>query len=1109
MIKRLKGFLRRRSNPEPSVSDDDVSGDVDMGDASSSSSEESDYGSLEEEEEEKQEEKQENVSEEKDDDELCLQEYLDYADDELSKTPGRVYKMMVDFIEPDNILSQFRSSGELHYMDVRQMQEMCDKREKSRKLLNKVKKAGPEAYTKLKEYLRGNDQPLLAEFLESNERREGTCNVRKILAEHKLPQVVADERTLAGLRQAMIQYYRRMEGGISICPLVEQNDDPFEDVYVAPHMSQLEMRFPLSEPVKHHVESVRGLLFKDNGTPYIDVYCMAKAGVGKTVFCKRLCMLWCQAHRPLGSLTRVFPPDDVACMKYFDFVFLISMTEFSKTFYDLEAFIIAFIFEKLPSKWWEREVIDRAMDHMRCLVLLDGFDEWVHPEKCNYRHHRSEDIPHRRRRLKMTILTTLRPWRFDAIRLTSSMYDNIIYIHEMNDRTLEHLASKAVTYLNKLAPENVKKSLVGFSTANLGNVRALPYIYSQFLCLWYENKPVGGSKCEVYTAVVETTFNRGIQKYKSTTVVEGKSEVPADWNVPEGIKRISGCSPYHGLLIKLGRLAFYMLYSTENDQKFMFEVDDCKGYLTFDEIDFFVKVGFLTRRKGYGIISRRVSNVHFQHKTVQDYLAALYLQTCVTVPEDDRNKAYREKRDKRGPLVVVADLFKTLEGVLSMTDILIFVSGLNSNAFVHLDEIITNGINADKNVVKYRSGVSWVDDRPERGVIVDYQQTAIDCVQEMERNGQPIYPLPLLDVFVNRKCRSEQYTAALKALVQHSSTNVKSLSVRGLSSTEEVTEVFEKFDISKFCSLEKLELCSAARLEDVEKLLEQSSSTLRALYLRLTRTTTVWPPGEGDGTIVLSETVGRAIFSLPCLQALYLDSVITAHDKIMAVFDFLNSRVNLVEIGLEQIQCTDHKTSCNGLVLDLSHHEQIRKAHLINAPLSQLRINKGNLETCFIGRLRPEVTTSWLSDVAASERLTRLVCWDLPVEALPVLLRTIPSLLQLEYLTVGCIDLGNSVVQMSSAMLCLIGIQFRSVSMTTHALRSILKEVDKPAHPFAVGFCGCKVTPKDEYDMIKSAIRRMDTFTVVQDGDDRFGQNQFCLNKEGKRVYIGLNPDVS
>jgi hypothetical protein len=148
----------------------------------------------------------------------------------------------------------------------------------------------------------------------------------------------------------------------------------------------------------------------------------------------------------------------------------------------------------------------------KCLIILDGLDEWAHPGDCS----RKPEVPHNNHPDTCTVLTTTRDWKIETIGLSTNHIDRRVEISMLDDETRNQLEKNAIGILNKRNLNLVRKNIKDFDkvvkAVQIGDNIYIPYILLQLMCLFFGGLPIGKSKCEIYSNITELTLKRGLNK---------------------------------------------------------------------------------------------------------------------------------------------------------------------------------------------------------------------------------------------------------------------------------------------------------------------------------------------------------------------------------------------------------------------------------------------------------------------------------------------------------------------------------------------------------------------------------------------------------------------
>lgn len=872
---------------------------------------------------------------------------------------------------------------------------------------------------------------------------------------------------ISDLRNALIELYRENQSKIPLFTFAEHMVVPLEDLYVMPQMEAIDLYRHSFSHSKTPVADYQQLLLH-KGIHYNNLYLTANAGVGKTAFCQRICMAWCQAHNEMPLLAEMFKDEEISTMKTYDFLFLLPLRDVDRSLCHLDEMIETTIVKYLPSKYNNRRLLENILDEKSCLVILDGLDEWKHPPSCT-KQNTELDIPHRKSRKNWTIVTTTRPWKLDLLRLPCNQIGRHVELNELKEKSSHELVSKAINLLNKGLDKSGKKIEDFFRTAsskNLKEISSVPYIYLQCVGLWYDNWEIGRSKCEIYTNVMEITLFRGTGKIKQA--LPQTHEISSE--IPICIEGKEQCKNHWKLLLKLGKLAFDALFGNENRQILVMDGKFAAKYLEHD-LDYCLKLGLMSQNKVYGPVSKTISNVSFQHKTLHEYLAALYMVS------DEKSQAS------------IVEACSTLAYLLETSNVFIFLSGFNAAAYTHISRQLMGIVNKSEYTQRYRSRFENFAETCEYEALFKYQTLQVNCVQEMELND-PDFPHlpPLEDVIINKSSNRREYLSYLQKLTKGTSGNIKSLSVRDSKDTNNVTDILNRLDLQHFHSLEKLELHAVTRQPELERLLGQSVNSLKCLAIRNINSRYL------DDTYIeemkiLSNTCLENVLSMPQLQSVCLECLKLSHDQLEKVTKLLKSRPTMTQIGLENIVCSDHEVPC--IVLDLCKHDDLQLLILQKVLVSQLTVNTNHLEDCWIGRLDSRTIRSCLTCLPDAQSLRILYIRGLCYTDVPTLIETIPKLLQLKEIYIHDADLRNNIIVMETDMKRLEYFELLRVSMTSSDVQALADTVSRQTKSIIVMLWQCKITPKAKFELVKKDIGCSDRFVVTFNGKSTDGYLAF------------------
>ncbi|XP_060553401.1 uncharacterized protein LOC132714523 [Ruditapes philippinarum] len=370
--------------------------------------------------------------------------------------------------------------------------------EKNEAIFRKVMSKGARGYKDFKERLKKTWQTELLQLIVCAENGQ---NTREIEDRLKKIAVLSPEyiKHRGELKEDLMRFYKWSHSKVLLSPLIEENDTPLASFYIRPELN---------------VNTLQDM-FKTEGVANREIYLKADAGLGKTTFSKYLATSWYQAHCP-DEDAQYFEMKDMDCMRDFDFVFLVLLRD-SNTSCSVDELIFKLIISKLAnSTSFTEEFIEKLLSREKCLVILDGLDEWTHPNTQCERGPRS--IPHRNVREKCTIITTTRPWKLGDLNLSSNELGKTVELTKLSHDSAGTLVTRTLLRL-KSPPHNMSIEIDDTSlvkeifNSRVAHLAYVPLLLMYMICLSCEGFNIGKSKCELYVKIVELLLLRTTQKY--------------------------------------------------------------------------------------------------------------------------------------------------------------------------------------------------------------------------------------------------------------------------------------------------------------------------------------------------------------------------------------------------------------------------------------------------------------------------------------------------------------------------------------------------------------------------------------------------------------------
>lgn len=169
---------------------------------------------------------------------------------------------------------------------------------------------------------------------------------------------------MAELRQDLIEFYRQEVSQVTFVPLAPENKVPISKLYVKPKVVEIDSntkserksifvpfigRLDEFQSTDDKIISTYKEVFLENDVLKRNIYLQGEPGTGKSTFCSRLILDWCNAI-PDGPSSDSFYSgffSDIDILSRFAFLFFISLRE-ATTLCSVEEMITSAIIEILP-----------------------------------------------------------------------------------------------------------------------------------------------------------------------------------------------------------------------------------------------------------------------------------------------------------------------------------------------------------------------------------------------------------------------------------------------------------------------------------------------------------------------------------------------------------------------------------------------------------------------------------------------------------------------------------------------------------------------------------------------------------------------------------------
>ncbi|XP_060573810.1 uncharacterized protein LOC132731615 [Ruditapes philippinarum] len=682
------------------------------------------------------------------------------------------------YLHPDPIID-CETGFELLTVTDRKNIQGKDPTDKNQTILRKVKSKGANGYTDFKERLRKTWQTDLLKLIVCAENGQDTTEILSRLEKTAVlsPEYIKHRGEFQG---DLIKFYRKRCSSIPLSPLLEEIETPLIGFYVMPDIVAVKQKsLTCHEEERTPIKSLKDL-FSTGSADQQAIYLSADAGFGKTAFSKYLAITWCQAHCRDENYP-CFKDDELKTLFDFKFLFLVLLRDCTSVC-NIDDMIEQQITKKLRSS----ASLDEVLRREKCLIILDGLDEWTHPD--NSCGEVTEKIPHRYVPDNCVILTTTRPWKLGVSNLKTSQINKKVELVQLSADSTRQLEENAIRKMTGVHNDMLLKSKTQdfnkvIRDRHLEHMQVIPLLLMYIVCLWCNNIPIGNSKHEIYTNIIEFLLSRTSKKHPE---VQPSRESSAT-EIPEYFKSHEFCTHFYSLITSLAELAYQTLFKENRENTLVFDRTVAEKYLKADDMKLSLLSGILSESRSKTLI-KEIIKVSFSHKTVQEFFAAIFISS-----QSETQKTVAEK-------------CKNVQDILDMSKICEFISTMNADRMCAISNDLMSVINEDE---KTRDIRTRTDSKFYNNPLYNIQKMFMSCLQEMHESENIQFCLQ--DFFIEGD--NEVHSKQLQRLLKQNKTNIKSLYININITSSSLREIIDLFSLTDLSHIQKLYYCGDRKKE--------------------------------------------------------------------------------------------------------------------------------------------------------------------------------------------------------------------------------------------------------------------------------------------------------
>ena len=462
-----------------------------------------------------------------------------------------------------------------------------------------------------------------------------------------------------------------------------------------------------------------------------------EAGSGKSVFCLKLVESWCRLKQSVkhehacekhSELIRQLEKDEnlpwlleqlcsysqgkchlpdvpcttcemKQCLTQFDLLYYVTLRDATEGKTSVVDLVCDAVCNDCPDE------IDRTKRllsnrNVRCLIVLDGVDEWPNIPG-------STGLPNTRGLSdNCVLLWTMRPWKLIHLQLKPKHDDHIVTVTGLSPYSVAKVIENILIRFYGLNGEKLKSRFSLYSKKvtdkTVEGIMRMPIMLIAACHLWRKEEGIGPdkslnsvqsfSKTHLYLSLLDLMIQNAAKKQSKqgnmeqnlTASLLSDRENNFPLGLPEILKTFNHVSHFIDMLLPFCELAFTDLMSAET--KLVFHKGQLERQLGKSHVDLAHRLGLISQAKVRSDIGRPQNvSVSFYHKSVQELLAAMYM-TC----------------GNQDVLTTFSKYCSTLEKVMETANVTMFVVGLDPSFGCRICEHITNIVNSDPGITKYR-----------------------------------------------------------------------------------------------------------------------------------------------------------------------------------------------------------------------------------------------------------------------------------------------------------------------------------------------------------------------------------------------------------------------
>ena len=582
-------------------------------------------------------------------------------------------------------------------------------------------------------------------------------------------------------------------------PLQKSTRIPFE-MFNAPLKIREDLEFKRQThktPKKKEYKEVTNPsdLFEVGGRHAETIYMLGEAGRGKTGQCYQLVQHWVEARKAQRESKELSKWQQGLLV--FDFLFFVSLRHVEKRIHSVVEMICSGAMKKYPQYHdTVRQILSGKLQTGKCLIVLDGLDE------------RKQELDVNVAISICTVFMTSRHWKFHDLAPDINDRDRVVEVCGLDDNGIQQVIKKVLVNYFEIDNESteletkVNEIFKNITDEKYKSIMDIPLLLTASVHLWQSNTLHQGSMTSFYASLLNILIKIAFENSR----VKGKPSLGKTrpiGNIPVLMRKQTKIKDHFETLVALGRVAYDDLVlgkqtienehqEDQNERKpeitqLVFEKEELIGKVGEDALQFSLEVGLLNQASAPGSFEDENVSINFYHKTIEEFLAALYIVCGNEVSVDS--------------FLLSCSSIKYL---MELSNVLMFLVGLQPTLGNTTSQHIARIVDSDAEIIRYRQGIE--DDEEKIKLLFD---TLCNCAKEMEfsltQSEVTVKSKQFLvsDVYID--FYSDKWTVAFATkLLQKDNGNIVSLKIDYYFSEEYIPFTIVKMFLDGTSSLEAL-----------------------------------------------------------------------------------------------------------------------------------------------------------------------------------------------------------------------------------------------------------------------------------------------------------------